>query len=173
MLGPVVMGRFGSLAGCDSWSASLRWELLQAAWQMWLGHPWGVGLNTFTLELARNMNLYHLNWWQPVHNVLMLVLAEMGFLGILGLLGLLVATIGWLGRRFYEERWLAPRGVWVLAGVWAMVLGLSLVDHYWWTSQQAFLAVWGLGGGTWLYKVQDSKLEDVNLKTKSQSSSLK
>jgi hypothetical protein len=38
--------------------------------------------------------------------------------------------------------------VWLLAGVWLGVIIMGMVDHYWWTSQQAFLAMWGMGGGT-------------------------
>jgi hypothetical protein len=159
LVGPVAVSRFGSLATTDSWSASLRLRLMGIAWQMWLSHPWGVGMNNFTVALARNQSLYKMNWWQPVHNVWLLVLAETGWLGLVGLLGLLATTVWWLFVALWRERGKSLVAVLVLAGVWLAIIALSMIDHYWWTSQQAFLAIWGIGGGTWLLKrkIYDSK----------------
>lgn len=143
-------GRFLTLLTTDSWSAGLRWELMKRAWQMWLANPLGVGINNFTLELVKTGSIYGMNWWQPVHNVWMLVLAEMGVLGILGLLGILVTVMGWLFMTGWRERRAMLPSCWILLGVWLSVLFLSLIDHYWWTSQQGLAAIGGLVGGTLL-----------------------
>jgi hypothetical protein len=107
-------------------------------------------MNSFAVELALHVDVYALQWWQPVHVVWLLVLAEMGWLGLVSLVGVVWQTVAWLGLAVW--RGCRDGEVLVLAGVWLSILGLSLIDHYWWTSQQAFLAVWGVGGGTWVLR---------------------
>lgn len=153
-------GRFLSLITTDSWSAGLRWELMKRAWQIWLAHLFGVGVNSFTLGLAKTGPIYGLDWWQPVHNVWLLVLAEMGILGLLGLLGVLVCSIGWLFVKLWRERKGLSQLDWILLGVWVSIVFLTLVDHYWWTSQQGLMAIGGLVGGTMLVKRKLSRAEN-------------
>ncbi|OGB85449.1 hypothetical protein A2994_02420 [candidate division Kazan bacterium RIFCSPLOWO2_01_FULL_48_13] len=70
-----------------------------------------------------------LNYYQPVHNIYLLALAELGPVG-LGLLMWILGAAAYLAVR------LGRRGrLWGVAGLWATVTiaVIGLVDHYWWT----------------------------------------
>jgi hypothetical protein len=151
---PLVVSRFESLATTDTWSLGLRQQLSQVAWQLWRSSPWlGVGLNNFTLhtpELLYNS----IHWQQPVHAVWLLVLSELGVLGLLALGGLWLSVLAWPLLMIWQARERTKPAVVLVLLAWLGVILLSLVDHYWWTNQQALLAVFGLGGGTVLLKRQ-------------------
>ncbi|MBN2585041.1 O-antigen ligase family protein [Patescibacteria group bacterium] len=70
-----------------------------------------------------------LNYYQPVHDVYLLALAELGPIG-LGLLLWIIGAAVYLTIRLW---WRAS--VWGLAGLWgvATIAGIGLTDHYWWT----------------------------------------
>ena len=75
------------------------------------------------------MTLKSLSYYQPVHDVYLLALAELGPVG-LGLWLWIIGAAAYLMIR------LGLRGsVWGLAGLWAIatIFGIGLVDHYWWT----------------------------------------
>lgn len=150
LAGPLALGRFEALATTDRWSWGLRRELEDVAWALWQSHPWlGVGLNSFTLHVPTVF--YGLvRWQQPVHNVWLLALSELGGLGLLALSGLFLSTVSWLALVVWRRN--VTFGIAVIGTVWMSVLALSFIDHYWWTSQQAYLAVSGLVGGTLLLK---------------------
>lgn len=154
LISPVVGERFLSLMGSDSWSLSLRGNLNDVAWRLWQERPWwGVGLNSFTVHVQDYGAVHGLAWWrQPVHNVVLLWLAEMGAVGVVTMVGVGISGLGWLGREVWLKRRSASLIVWILTGVWLGIGVLGMVDHYWWTSQQAFLMVWGVGGGTVLLR---------------------
>ena len=69
-------------------STSARWMLAQIAVQMFQEHPlFGVGLNSFTeIMSAYDETGISYSYPMPVHNVLLLVLAETGTVGLAGFL---------------------------------------------------------------------------------------
>lgn len=126
----------GSQLGSYSWLR--RGELLAAALSMIRPSPWlGIGLGQFT---AVSENYYQaselIRFVQPVHNLYLLVTAEIGVLGCVGL---------WLGVTRLVKRLLskaaAPFSLPLLLSLGA-ILVLGLVDHYWWTLPQASLIFW-------------------------------
>lgn len=100
-----------------------RLELIKSALVMIKENFWtGVGLNNFIPNLVKVSNTY-INAWelQPVHNIFLLVMAEIGILGLLAFL-VLVFTNFTIGN-------------YPLIAI--LITGLN--DHYWITLQQNML----------------------------------
>ncbi|MDD4900616.1 MAG: O-antigen ligase family protein, partial [Patescibacteria group bacterium] len=91
----LVMTRLYANGRLENKSASERMASLKNSWPIikehWLG---GVGMGNYTLalrhELKQNEQSYY---YQPIHNVWLLVLAETGVLGLAVFLGILVYLI--------------------------------------------------------------------------------
>jgi len=115
-------------------------------------HPWaGVGLGQYTLYLEKQdvseigwhydsalpgwvYNLSHHVWdYQPVHNIFLLVLAELGWVGESLFIAVLLGALWTIGRT-KKDRVSFTALVSFLA-----VLSLGLFDHYLWTLQQGRL----------------------------------
>jgi len=88
------------------------------AWQVFKKNPLiGVGMGNYTAvsqKLNPGQAIYN---YQPVHNVYLLLITELGIFGWLGLLGFW----GWLGKRGGEMVLMSS------------LLFLFLFDHFWWT----------------------------------------
>ena len=100
-----------------------RLELIEASWQMIKRHFWfGVGLNNFIPNLVKVSSTY-INAWelQPVHNIFLLTMSEVG---VLGLIAFLVLVFTGFSVTNYP----------LLA-----ILMTGLNDHYWLTLQQNML----------------------------------
>ena len=107
------------LGGWDDQSWQKRMGLNISALKMVVDSPiFGVGAGNFTKSLDKYQkgNFY---WLQPVHNILLLALSEVGTVGVI---------VFW---RFLKGR-LKKINWWI--GVIIMVTGL--VDHYWLTLPQ-------------------------------------
>lgn len=120
----------GYLAGWDSEGISKRIDLMSAAVEMWKQSPIvGVGLQNFLVKLPEFRNTGGIFWLQPVHNIPLLWLSEIGLVGILLLI-----------KRFmmHEVRNMNKTVVWI----WVIIGVTSLFDHYWWTLPQNW---WLLG----------------------------
>lgn len=108
------------LGGWDSESFNKRAKLNLVAVKMLKENWWlGVGGNNFLVRLPEYQKSSQFYWLQPVHNVVLLILAEVGVLGGL-----------WWGTRWLEW-WKGFK----LRGSAGMILGIVLVtgmmDHYW------------------------------------------
>jgi len=101
------------VGGWDSESLKKRWDLTVVAMKMikdnWL---WGVGANNFLVEIKN----YYSGWWQPVHNIFLLLLTEVGLIGG-GVVAMFLRKLKW--KKIY----------------WLIIL-TGLVDHYWITLPQ-------------------------------------
>lgn len=102
----------------DGWNkrANLGWSAVK----MWQDSPLlGVGLNNFLVRLPgyQNGGSY---WLQPVHNIFLLMLVEVGIVGMLGLI--------------YNFKFFIPnsRNRWM----WVAILTTGMMDHYWLTLPQ-------------------------------------
>ena len=125
-VGAMVLGLVGReyelksfLGGWDDQSWQKRMSLNISALKMVVDSPiFGVGAGNFTKRLGEYQkgNFY---WLQPVHNILLLALSEVGMVGVI---------VFW---RFLKGR-LKKINWWI--GVIIMVTGL--VDHYWLTLPQ-------------------------------------
>lgn len=101
-----------------------RWELIKAGWLMfkdnWL---FGVGWGNFVKELPNYWNQQGIKFLQPVHNVFLLILAELGVIGT----GCLVFILHKIFRDFSFSAYRLLITYYLL---------LLLIDHYFWTTTQ-------------------------------------
>jgi len=111
------------VGGWDINSLEKREALAVSALKMIRKSPlFGIGAGNFVVNLPKfpTGNFY---WMQPVHNILLLALSEIGIVGIIILIFNLQPTIIKLAKNKYW--WL-----WVIVGV------TGLFDHYWLTLPQ-------------------------------------
>jgi O-antigen ligase len=113
----------------------------------------GVGLYGFIPSLAKiPLNSIPLNNLQPVHNIFILLLAEIGIIGTLFALYLLLKTY----KQLLELRNpLANK----MAIILTIILILGTVDHYWLTLQQSQLLLAFMFGISWALKKQHVRHE--------------
>ncbi len=105
----------------------------------------GVGIGNQVLYGVRS-HMYQQHglpraWsWEPVHNLYLLIGAELGWLGLLSFL-LFLGMVAWSKRS--RELWRAASPEWAI--VMAMLVALlvaGLFDHYLWTIQPGRLMLW-------------------------------
>lgn len=112
-------------------STTERVEQLAEARSLIAHHPLvGVGVGNYTWAVYTTET--HRDAWQyqPVHNFLTLVMAELGLVG--ALLILLTATLA---------LWSARHRPW-LVGVWVVLLTVGLFDHFLWSLAPGVLLWW-------------------------------
>lgn len=111
------------LGGWDKESISKRWELMVIAFKMWRQNLWfGVGANNFLVRLPEYLNKNGVLWLQPVHNIFLYIVSELGILGSIAL--------GWL---IWERKWWRKEGKLLMIGL--LVIS-GLFDHYWFSLWQ-------------------------------------
>lgn len=114
------------LGASESWS--VRQSLNDSAISMWKSAPvFGVGGGNFLAALPHFLVARQVYYLQPVHNVFLLVLTELGLVG----LGVWLWVLFYIGKhlRKIDSRLIVFLGV----------LVLMFIDHYWWTLQQGQL----------------------------------
>jgi O-antigen ligase len=128
--GPIVLARVGAVPApikLEARSTGERLQLLRYGLQAIREHPLGLGAGTFAEWVYRIPG--QPAPFEPVHNVPMLVAAEIGIPGALAG-GALLGLTGW---RIWQRR----RAMGLTEAAWAATLvsalAMGLVDHYWWT----------------------------------------
>jgi O-antigen ligase len=159
--GRLLMPRLGlATQGTEIRSVEERGVLMDGALALIRRRPiLGVGLGNFPVALYRLVpeTVAAYPSYQPVHNVLLLLTAELGLLGGALWLGLLVAPwmMLWLRRRE-----LAITPWWAgLSGALAGLSVVSLFDAYVWSAHQGMLAltlVLGLWSRAWTQQTSPS-----------------
>ena len=105
-----------------------RTALIRASFDLWRAHPWlGVGAGNFVAALAR-LALPDAPL-EPVHNLILLVVAETGLPGAFTL----AALLGVIAHRLRQRRPGATLTETVWAAVLIGVLVAAMLDHFWWT----------------------------------------
>lgn len=124
-------------------SILVRANLNSAAIRVIANHwVFGVGLGNFVLALKGIGSGVFFATIQPVHNVYLLALSELGFVGIFGFIG--VSLVLW---RTIKYNMLRSNKDASLYGASLIALGvIGLFDHYMWTLQQGQLLVSVLTG---------------------------
>ncbi len=89
----------------------------------------GTGIGNYTYFLSQNNPWLKACYYQPVHNVFLLVLTELGVVGLILFLWLL--TSAFLRKPFAISYLLL-----------AAVLIMAMFDHYWWSVPSMFLLFW-------------------------------
>ena len=95
----------------------------------------GVGLGNFVLSLKGIQSGVFFATIQPVHNVYLLALAELGLVGIVGLIG----AAGILWRTIKHKMIRMNKDASLYAASLAALGAIGLFDHYMWTLQQGQL----------------------------------
>jgi O-antigen ligase len=148
-IGPLILDRFLTIGTSDSHSLILRAKFAKAAIAMFFSAPiFGLGPGSFIPQLPYFWQLQEtIRVLQPAHNLILLVLAELGILGALSAVLLMVLTFVWLFCSRLKERATAK----LLEFSILSVFFLSLFDHYFWTLQQGLFIFWLVLGLSWSF----------------------
>ncbi|OGH09708.1 MAG: hypothetical protein A2152_02575 [Candidatus Levybacteria bacterium RBG_16_35_6] len=122
-------GRFLNVSFNDP-SIVLRWQLIETAFKIFFKSPViGIGLNGFLVELPNFINQQKVFFIQPVHNIYLLILSEVGIIGFSFFIFLLVKAFkNTIKRKSYLPSILLIE-----------ILILGFFDHYFLTLQQGQL----------------------------------
>jgi len=131
-----------------------RLQLMQSAFLMGKTFPLsGIGLNNFIVYLPEFWPLVGFTYYfQPVHNIYLLVLAELGFLGFFLFLWFLFLVL----KKILMISFSKERVIFLLA--FLTILFLGFFDHYWLTLQQTQLLLVLLLGLIWSSKTEPGDL---------------
>jgi hypothetical protein len=145
---PLLITRSGLASeGIEIRSLEERAMLSDAGLVLIQMRPWiGVGLGSFSEALQRLApeTVAYYSKFTPVHNVLILATAELGFLG--GLLWLCLIVSPWLAL-WLRRRQIEMTPWWAgLCGAMVAVIVTSFFDHYLWSFQQGRIVLWLLWG---------------------------
>ena len=123
---PLVFTRAGTSAvPTEAFSNEARAWLIQSTLNIIKDHPWlGVGVGAYVVEYARHAPYGYLI--EPVHNLPLLVVAELGLGGALVVIGLGVVVVTGAWRAKHPETAL-------FAAALIGLLTTGLFDHYLWT----------------------------------------
>jgi O-antigen ligase len=128
MGGGVWLERVMSLGGE---SLSERVELYELSFRMIAEQWWGSGLGSFVLRIPALISMNWGSWlYQPVHNVFILTMVELGALGGLIFVGLWLSNFADLLSKFKvndkQKKWQTQ--LWFSWGIGLVMMGLF--DHY-------------------------------------------
>ncbi len=139
---PYLIAHFNVENFLASQSVDLRAFYSQSALKMIASHlVLGVGQGNFVATLAATSAAGLEPWlWQPVHNIYLLIVSEIGVLGWLAFLAFLFLTIegAWRGRKELTISYLL-----FMVGC---LLIIGLFDHFLWDLQQGQIMFWLLLG---------------------------
>jgi O-antigen ligase len=124
-----------------------RFSLIMSTKDVFIKHPvFGVGLNNFILKTSYTFDIKAINYQlQPVHNIYLLVLSELGFFGFL-FFYLTLLKIAHVASLILKP-WF------FLALTFVIISGVA--DHYWLTLTQNRLALVFLVSG--IFQERDGK----------------
>lgn len=121
--------RFLNFSPVDS-SLTQRYELISASYKMFLENPLvGVGLNSFLPSLPQYLPQKQTLFIQPVHNIYLLILSQLGLVGFSFFVFLFV--------KIFKK--ISKSKNYLLAAVLIEILILGFFDHYFLTLQQGQL----------------------------------
>ena len=154
----ILLGRFAETSLFEE-AVSYRIELISSAIEIIRNHPFtGVGLGNFipalnTVREPLSVGLY----FQPVHNIFLLVASETGILGFILFLWFLIKTIRRLLSKMGKQMALRKEyGVFLL--LLLSILFISLFDHYFLTLQQGMYLFAFVLGISWT-RINDLRSE--------------
>ncbi len=117
----------------------VRQELNAAAMKLWQTAPlFGVGLGNFLVRLPEAIPMRTIYFLQPVHNIYLLLLSEIGMVGVIFIV-LLVAIQLKHGLRIKNYGKRNRTDLFIIHNSLFVLLVLGLVDHYPFTLQQGQL----------------------------------
>lgn len=131
----LLIPRFKADSRLETISLTERTASLETSWELIQQKPiLGQGLGTYTLAVAKNNTPNQPAWfYQPVHNIFLLIVVETGILGLL----LCLLILRNLGIYFFKKTPRAQTGLGL-----ALCLGLFLIalfDHWLWSLHAGLL----------------------------------
>lgn len=122
----------------DQTSFVERSQLLSISKNVFLANPWGVGFGNFT-EIMQFYAFDKLAPWnfQPVHNIYLLILNELGFLGLLAFLALFAYLFLFLFKNRKKSDF-----AYDLLAFWIVIFVVGLFDHYFFSLYQGQALFW-------------------------------
>lgn len=129
------------LSGQDRLEVKSQFEratYLEQSFQLIKKHPiLGMGIGNYTLAVHNEINPDLKSWdYQPVHNLYLLILAELGMVGL--------AIFVWLIIKVVRKLKITSQAVWplVYSSVVFVVLIIGFFDHYLWTLHFGIMIFW-------------------------------
>lgn len=122
----------------DNSSFIERSQLLSISKNIFLANPFGVGFGNFTevMQLYAFDKLMPWNF-QPVHNIYLLILNELGFLGLLAFLALFSYLFLFLFKNRQKSHF-----AYDLLAFWIVIFVVGLFDHYFLSLYQGQALFW-------------------------------
>lgn len=122
----------------DSSNLQERTIYFQIAEGMFLEHPFGVGVGNFT-TVMQEFYQEKLDPWlfQPVHNIYVLIITEVGFLGFI-----IFAVLIFYGIREIFKNYRYSIRIFLSSMMFLSVLFVGLFDHYFFTLYQGQFLLW-------------------------------
>ncbi len=100
-------------------------------------NPLGIGIGQFVADLSNNFKHYPANFYQPVHNIYLIILDEVGFIGLVIFLAFLISNF----RNNLRNK--NPSAFYFLFIAFLFLL-MGLFDHFLWTLQQGNFIFWAV-----------------------------
>jgi O-antigen ligase len=117
-----------------------RLSYFDQAWQLIKKHPFlGVGIGNYTLAAHNEINPDLKSWdYQPVHNIYLLILAELGIVGFVFVILLFCYFVILLLKLIKEKKFLEA----ILFSAPVLLLIVGFFDHYLWTLYFGVMLFW-------------------------------
>ncbi len=119
-------------------SLTQRWDYKKQAWNIFQKHPWkGIGLNNYVIYLYQHQATPSIPiWqWQPVHNIYLLILTEIGIIGVF----LLILFFYFIFINFRKKN--KPSNISSITTLASLgtLITIGFFDHWIWTQISGFL----------------------------------
>lgn len=126
---PLVQTRIQGSARLEVASNTERINNLEQSFEIIKNNLWlGTGVGNYTVELQKTYPNQPAYFYQPVHNVYLLVLAELGIVGVLLIVIFLFYFIKSYSIKFTDY--------------WLLIIGyFFFFDHFWWTLPSGVILV--------------------------------
>lgn len=140
---PEIMTKFTNIETVDDFTVVGRMHYMDIAFKQIIKYPeFGTGLGTFPFIISDYSQFYHTDaFWQlnPVHNVLLLVGAELGITCLL----LFILLFGWIISstiiNLKQANKLKFLFLSTLISIFVAIFVIMQFDHYFWTIQQGIM----------------------------------
>lgn len=148
---PLIKSRFNSDNRIERISIDDRSSQFDEAYALATKNPVvGIGLGNYTTALAEVFPLKPSFSLQPVHNMFLLLISEIGFIGLLLWLLIMRQTI-----ISYNK----PPAL--FTGIFAAIVIISLFDHYFWTIPSMYFLLWFIIGVLFYAELPPDKKPDT------------
>jgi len=138
----LVMTRFSTDAQLEAKSNTERLESIDVSFKIIKDNIFfGSGIGNYTIKMNKMFNNFSNYVYQPVHNVYLLVLAEIGIFGFLFFISFLLFTFYFLLKNIKEGK----NVVYKLSLLSALCV-MFVLDHWWWSLHFGVFLFWFMCG---------------------------